>query len=57
MLSTHSIPRLKLGIGGIKHPNQDLKDFVLQRFSKDEISKMSEIFKVADEKLLDFLDK
>lgn len=57
MLSTENVARIKIGIGGVKHPNQDLKDFVLQRFSREEIEKLNDIFQVADEKLLKFLDK
>ncbi|MCX8074951.1 MAG: aminoacyl-tRNA hydrolase [Clostridia bacterium] len=57
MLATEQIARIKLGIGGIKHPKQELRDFVLQRFSQDEIGKFKEIFHVADQKLLDFIDK
>lgn len=33
------IPRVKIGIGK-KHPNQDLADFVLSRFSKEELKDM-----------------
>lgn len=58
-LSTQDIPRIRIGIGGLKHPNQDLKDFVLERFSKDELDKLNDtIFKEAEEKLYEnFLTK
>lgn len=36
-LQNDEIPRLKIGIGKKHHPNQDLADFVLSQFSKDEI--------------------
>lgn len=35
-LSTPNFPRVKLGVGKKKHPNQDLADFVLSKFDKDE---------------------
>ena len=35
-LQRDDIPRVKIGIGK-RHPNQDLADFVLSRFSKDEV--------------------
>lgn len=35
-LKRDDFPRIKIGIGK-KHPKQDLADFVLSRFSKDEI--------------------
>lgn len=35
-LQRDDIPRVRIGIGK-KHPNQDLADFVLSRFSKDEV--------------------
>lgn len=57
MLSSQDIPRIRLGIGGTRYENQDLKDFVLQRLSKEELEKLKEIFAVADEKLLEFIDK
>lgn len=58
-LSTQDIPRIRIGIGGLKHPNQDLKDFVLERFSKEELDKLNDtIFKEAEEKLYEnFLTK
>jgi len=34
-LQRDDFPRIKIGIGK-KHPNQDLADFVLSRFSKDD---------------------
>lgn len=57
MLSSQDIPRIKIGTGGLRLPNQDLKDFVLQKFSKGEINDLQEYFKEAEQKLIEFLDK
>ena len=57
MLSTEDVARIKLGIGNIKHPNQDLSTFVLGRFSNEEEQKLEEIFAKTEKKLLEFLDK
>lgn len=57
MLFSENIARIRLGIGDIKHPNQDLADFVLHRFSKEEEEKLEEIFIKTEKKLLEFLDK
>ncbi len=57
IMKTTEISRLKLGIGGLKHENEDLANFVLGRFSKDEILKLNDIFVLAETKLLEFLDK
>ncbi len=51
LLNTENIPRIRIGIGGIKNENQDLKDFVLEKFSKEQLNKLEEIFKLADSKL------
>lgn len=40
-LKRDDFPRLKIGVGK-KHPNQDLANFVLSRFSKDEIVDMEQ---------------
>lgn len=57
MLSTENISRIRLGIGNLKHPEQDLSNFVLGKFSKDEEEKLEEIFIKTEKKLLEFLDK
>lgn len=57
MLSTENIARIKLGVGEVKHPNQDLADFVLHRFSKEEEEKLFDILSETEKKLLEFLDK
>lgn len=55
-LNTKNFPRLKIGIGGIKQEKQDLKDFVLQRFNKQQLEELKKIFEIGHEKLLNFLD-
>lgn len=57
MLSSKEIPRIKIGIGGLKHEKQDLANFVLQRFSKNEMAALQPVFEEAYEKLILFLDK
>lgn len=49
--------RIRIGLGGLKHENQDLKDFVLQRFSKEQLEKLNNIFEDVEEKLKEFLNK
>ncbi len=57
MLNTEQIPRIRIGIGGLKHEKQDLKDFVLEKFRQNELNELNDIFKLVEEKLNDFLDK
>lgn len=54
-LNTKEFSRIKIGIGGLKHENQDLKDFVLQRFNKEQLLKLEEIFESAELKLKEFI--
>ena len=35
-LGSDTFPRIRVGIGGEKHPGQDLADYVLSRFPKEE---------------------
>ena len=56
MINTKEFPRIKIGIGNIKHEKQDLKDFVLEKFNKSQKDELSDIFEKAYEKLLLFLD-
>ena len=56
MLSTKNIARIKIGIGGIKHPNQDLVDFVLQKFTTSQLQELDKVFEEAYEKLQKVLD-
>ncbi len=37
LTGSDAFPRVRIGIGGKSHPNMDLKDWVLGRFSPDEI--------------------
>ena len=57
MLNTKQIPRIRIGIGGLKHEKQDLKDFVLEKFRQNELNELNDIFGLVEEKLNDFLDK
>ena len=57
MLNTKDIARIKIGIGGIKHEKQDLVSFVLQKFTKEQITELNSVFDDAYEKLKIFLDK
>lgn len=56
MLNSKDFPRLKIGLGGIKHEKQSMMDFVLQRFSKEELNTLDEVFYQASLKLQNFLD-
>jgi len=56
MINTKEFPRIKIGIGNIKHEKQDLKDFVLEKFNKSQKDEINDIFEKAYEKLLLFLD-
>lgn len=56
-LGTKEFSRIKIGIGGLKHENQDLKDFVLQRFSKQQMEKLKDIFYEAEVKLKEFINQ
>lgn len=57
MLATEDIPRLRIGLGGLKREKQNIIDFVLKKFAKDELDKLNlEIFPEAELKLKDFLD-
>lgn len=58
MLSTQEISRIRIGLGGLKHEKQNMADFVLQRFKKEELDKLNtEIFPEAEVKFEEFLDK
>lgn len=56
MLNSKDFPRLKIGIGGIKHEKQDLINFVLEKFNKNQMEELNSIFDKAYEKFLLFLD-
>ena len=42
MLNSENFNRLRIGVGAPTHPDYDLKDFVLGRFTKDEIPVLEE---------------
>lgn len=42
LLGTENIPRIKIGVGQKPHPDYDLKDWVLGRFPKEQLSMLSE---------------
>lgn len=50
-LATKDIPRIRIGIGGLKHPKQDLKDFVLEKFSNNELNELEKVFEMVEKKL------
>ena len=54
-LNSQEIPRIKIGIGGLKHENEDLKNFVLSRFNKENIERLEKVFEEAEIKLKEFL--
>lgn len=43
-LGTEDFPRIKVGIGGKVHPDQDLADHVLSNFTKDELKTLTELY-------------
>lgn len=55
MLSTEEISRLRIGLGGLKNERQDMVDFVLQKFKKDEIEKLQDVFFDATKKVDEFI--
>lgn len=56
-LSDTNIPRLRIGTGGLKKDKEEVISFVLSKFSKEELSKIDNIFDEAYVKLKEFLDK
>lgn len=42
MLNSENFNRIRIGVGAPTHPDYDLKDFVLGRFTKDEIPVLEE---------------
>ena len=57
MLSTEEISRLRIGLGGLKHEKQDMADFVLQKFKKDELKNLEDIFFEASKNVEEFIEK
>ena len=54
-LGAQDIKRVRIGLGGLKHEKQDMVDFVLQRFSKDELVKLEEVFAEASKQVDEFI--
>ncbi len=46
-LNSDNFPRLKIGVGDRKDPDSDLKDYVLGKFSKEDIDTIKETMKRA----------
>lgn len=44
LCGTQDFPRVKIGIGAKPHPDYDLADWVLSRFSDEDMKKLSEVF-------------
>ena len=49
LCGTQDFPRVKIGIGAKPHPDYDLADWVLSRFSDEDIKKLSEVLDHAAE--------
>lgn len=49
LCGSDEFPRIKIGVGEKPHPDYDLADWVLSRFSKEEAAKMLEAAKTAAE--------
>ena len=48
-LATETFPRIKIGVGAPEHPDFDMKDYVLGKFSKEEIEILiKSVVRVAD---------
>lgn len=43
-LSTKDIPRIRIGIGGLKYEKQDMADFVLENYKKNELDELQDVF-------------
>lgn len=56
MLNSQDIPRIRIGTGNLKKQDQNLIDFVLEPYSKDEIIALKDCFGQAEQKMLEFLD-
>lgn len=55
MLSSENIPRLRIGLGGLKHEKQDMADFVLQNFKSNELEELDSVFYEASKKIEEFI--
>lgn len=57
MLSSEEIPRIRIGLGGLKYEKQDMADFVLQKFKPSELEKLDEVFSEASRKIDEFINQ
>lgn len=57
MLSSEEIPRIRIGLGGLKYEKQDMADFVLQKFKPSELEKLDEVFYEASKKIDEFINQ
>jgi PTH1 family peptidyl-tRNA hydrolase len=48
-LSTEEFPRLRMGVGAKPHPDYDLADWVLANFPKDDLTRINEAAKCAQD--------
>ena len=48
LLGTDNITRIKIGVGAKPHPDYDLKDWVLSKFSKEETENLKSALKKAE---------
>ena len=51
LCGTQDFPRIKIGIGGKPHPDYDLADWVLSRFSEEDMKTLAEVFEKSAEAL------
>ncbi|MBQ6634072.1 MAG: aminoacyl-tRNA hydrolase [Ruminococcus sp.] len=51
LCGSQDFPRIKIGIGGKPHPDYDLADWVLSRFSEEDMKTLAEVFEKSAEAL------
>ncbi len=56
-LGSSDFPRIKIGVGSPPHPDFDMKDWVLGRFSKEDEKAMFEAFAKAHDALEEMIEK
>jgi len=55
-LGTADFARLKIGVAGIRHPGQSGADYVLERFSEEELKNLGPVFDKCQEAILSFIN-
>ena len=55
MLNSDEFNRVRIGVGAPKHEDYDLKDFVLGRFTKDEIPVLEDTIIRADKAVCEII--